>query len=408
MTETPTDSSSLVVDELRRLVAIGRGDGVITADEVMVALGSPEPTPDFIEAITELLGRQGISVDPEVPTVETGGLLTTDESLPAPSEPEADPPKLARKQSHRAATTARDQGDASDTVRTYLREIGRVALLNAEEEVALGERISAGAAARSALELDPTLLLSPLVADGEEAARQLTRANLRLVVSIAKRYVSRGMLLLDLIQEGNLGLMRAVERFDHTKGLKFSTYATWWIRQAITRAIADQARTIRIPVHMVETINKVMGAQRHLHQILEREPTVEEVAADTGISAVRVREIYGISLDPLSLDSPVGEGEDSQLSDLIEDRSAEKPADVATRNLLNGMISAALEGLSERERQVVRLRFGLEDGCARTLEELGREFGVTRERIRQIESRTLAKLRHPQHSQKLRDYLDGE
>jgi RNA polymerase primary sigma factor len=311
-------------------------------------------------------------------------------------------------------------GGSSDPVRMYLKEIGRVPLLTAAEEVALAKRIEAGAladeqladlAASGALdtmEFAERRAMQRRARDGERAKHELTQANLRLVVSIAKRYVGRGMQLLDLIQEGNLGLMRAVEKFDYTKGFKFSTYATWWIRQAITRAIADQARTIRIPVHMVESIHKVHRVQRQMVQDLEREPTVEELAEKVDMTPARVREIMRISQDPLSLDSPVGEEDDSNLADFIEDQQAEAPEGRAAQMMLTNAVIEALDELNDREKAVVRLRFGLDDGQARTLEEVGKEFGVTRERIRQIESKTLAKLRHPHRSQKLRDYLDGE
>jgi RNA polymerase primary sigma factor len=311
-------------------------------------------------------------------------------------------------------------GGSSDPVRMYLREIGRVPLLNAQDEVDLAKKIEAGMMAAERLadleaggeiasvEAGERRRLERLVKRGERAKSELTQANLRLVVSIAKRYVGRGMLILDLIQEGNLGLMRAVEKFDYTKGFKFSTYATWWIRQAITRAIADQARTIRIPVHMVESINKVHRVQRTMMQELEREPTIEELADKVDMSEARVREIMRISQDLLSLDSPVGEEDDSNLADFIEDQQAEAPAEMAAKMMLNSAVEEALQELNDREKAVVRMRFGLDDGQARTLEEVGREFGVTRERIRQIESKTLAKLRHPHRSQKLRDYLDGE
>ncbi len=299
-----------------------------------------------------------------------------------------------------------------DPVRMYLKEIGKVPLLTGPQEVTLAMRIEAGLAAGDRLHTEEVLSdgersgLEAVEADGGLAKRQLTEANLRLVVSIAKRYVGRGMALLDLIQEGNLGLIRAVEKFDYTKGFKFSTYATWWIRQAITRAIADQARTIRIPVHMVETMNKVLRVQRSMLQELGREPTVDEIAEKVEMTPDRVREIQRLGQEPVSLETPVGEEDDSFLGDFVEDPNATAPATAAARALLTEAIEEALEELNDRERQVVRLRFGLDDGQVRTLEEVGKEFGVTRERIRQIESKTLAKLRHPTRSQRLRDYLE--
>ena len=271
-----------------------------------------------------------------------------------------------------------------DPVRMYLKEIGNVPLLSTEEEVALAQRVEAG---------------------DESAKKQLIEANLRLVVSIAKKYVGRGMPFLDLIQEGNMGLMKAVDKFDYSKGFKFSTYATWWIRQAITRGIADTGRTIRVPVHMVETINKTLRMTRTLLQELGREPTPEEVAERLGVPVARVREVLKISRDPVSLDTPIGEEDDSHLGDFIEDDSALSPADSAAFSMLREELSTALESLTDRERQVVQLRFGLIDGRARTLEEVGKEFNVTRERIRQIEAKALRKLRHPSRSKRLRDFL---
>ena len=330
-------------------------------------------------------------------------------------------PKVTTARSKRRATRKRaNDGGVTmltgDPVRMYLKEIGKVPLLTAAEEIDLAMKIEAGVAAGEQLEkadageieLERRDLrrLTRIEEVGFDAKQQLIEANLRLVVSIAKRYVGRGMLFLDLIQEGNLGLIRAVEKFDYTKGFKFSTYATWWIRQAITRAIADQARTIRIPVHMVETINKLVRIQRQLLQSLGREPTPEEIAEEMGLTPERVREIQKISQEPVSLETPIGEEEDSQLGDFIEDDAAIVPPDAASFSMLQEQLSKTLEGLAERERKVISLRFGLEDGHPRTLEEVGREFGVTRERIRQIESKTLAKLRHPSRSQKLKDYLE--
>lgn len=331
------------------------------------------------------------------------------------------PPKVNNK-SKKRSRTRKQAGDTSvalltgDPVRMYLKEIGKVSLLTAAEEIDLAMKIEAGVAATEELEKAEEegielerrerRRLTRVEQVGLDAKQQLIEANLRLVVSIAKRYVGRGMLFLDLIQEGNLGLIRAVEKFDYTKGFKFSTYATWWIRQAITRAIADQARTIRIPVHMVETINKLVRIQRQLLQTLGREPTPEEIAEEMDLTPERVREIQKISQEPVSLETPIGEEEDSQLGDFIEDDAAVVPPDAASFSMLQEQLAKTLEGLAERERKVISLRFGLEDGHPRTLEEVGREFGVTRERIRQIESKTLAKLRHPSRSQKLKDYLE--
>lgn len=310
-----------------------------------------------------------------------------------------------------------------DPVRMYLKEIGKVPLLTADEEIVLAKQMEAGAEAHNRLEEIEELLKdaddgkrAELLEEqkkmkmqeyaGEEAKNRLAEANLRLVVSIAKRYVGRGMLFLDLIQEGNLGLIKAVEKFDYRKGYKFSTYATWWIRQAITRAIADQARTIRIPVHMVETINKLIRVSRQLLQELGREPFPEEIAEEMNMSVERVREILKISQEPVSLETPIGEEEDSHLGDFIQDDNVPVPADAAAFTLLREQLKDVLSTLTDREQKVLRLRFGLDDGRARTLEEVGKEFNVTRERIRQIEAKALRKLRHPSRSRKLKDYLD--
>ena len=324
----------------------------------------------------------------------------------------------AREKRARLHALSAERGNSSgDSVRTYLQEIGRVPLLNADEEVRLAQKVSQGLKAEEELAMhaaSETLdsiesgrrsLLERRVRSGEAAKNDLTSANLRLVVSIAKRYTGRGIQLLDLIQEGNLGLMRAVEKFDHLKGFKFSTYATWWIRQSITRAIADQARTIRIPVHMVEIMTRVRREQRRLTQENGREPSIEELAERCELPAKRVEEVLKIAQDPLSLDTPVGAEDDTSLADFVEDAQAVRPVDAATRKALGAEMHKVLALLSPREQEVVRLRFGLDDGRPRTLEEVGRTFGVTRERIRQIESKTLAKLRHPQRSEHLKSYL---
>jgi RNA polymerase primary sigma factor len=431
MTDSNTALRRVVVpvEELEILVRRGRTrGGVLTQDQVLDVV-TIELTPDVLSRLVTSLALAGVTVeepddDPMAPDEALVLEVPLDEPLEAPGDNgEKAVESVLRKRTMRITpdrADGRSTGTSSDPVRMYLKEIGRVPLLSAAEEVTLAKRIEAGSIASEKLadlsalrELDTLEFaerrrLERSARDGEHAKSELIQANLRLVVSIAKRYVGRGMLFLDLIQEGNLGLMRAVEKFDYTKGFKFSTYATWWIRQAITRAIADQARTIRIPVHMVESINKVHRVQRQMLQELEREPTIEELAEKVGMTPARVREIMRIAQDTMSLDSPVGEEDDSNLADFIEDAQAEAPAEIAARMMLNSAVLEALGELNEREQQVVRLRFGLEDGQARTLEEVGKEFGVTRERIRQIESKTLAKLRHPHRSQKLRDYLDSE
>jgi RNA polymerase primary sigma factor len=380
------------VDEVRSLIARGKEAGFLSADEVGTVLAAAEITPEAMDAVLAVINDEGIEI------IDAG------EDLDAAEKDEA----RLRKEEELALKAS----PTNDPVRMYLKEIGKVALLTAEEEVDLAKRIEAGLFASEKLVTMPRVSaslrrdLEAIEYDGSIAKRKLVEANLRLVVSIAKRYVGRGMLFLDLIQEGNLGLIRAVEKFDYTKGYKFSTYATWWIRQAITRAIADQARTIRIPVHMVETINKLIRIQRQLLQDLGREPTPEEVGKEMDLPPEKVLEIQKLSQEPVSLDTPIGEEDDSHLGDFIEDSDAIVPIDAASFILLQEQLDSVLHSLSEREKKVIQLRFGLTDGHPRTLEEVGKEFGVTRERIRQIESKTLSKLRHPSRSQKLRDYLD--
>jgi RNA polymerase primary sigma factor len=436
---------TISIDEAKELI-VARGrerGGFVTSEDLLEGLPvedlTPEQVEEFLTQVEEHLRQEGIEVI-EVPgeEVETEGeivgirLPREDDLLKAPT---------------------------NDPVRMYLKEIGKVPLLTAAQEVDLAMRIEGGEFSTALLmsldgngkvdqkqfrrvvdsvvrirehQLDPEKrlrhegigrekvsrtyrpkarsetidFLRRVERDGQLAKKKLIEANLRLVVSIAKRYVGRGMLFLDLIQEGNLGLIRAVEKFDYSKGYKFSTYATWWIRQAITRAIADQARTIRIPVHMVETINKLVRVQRQLLQDLGREPLPEEIGKQMGVPAEKVREILKVSQEPVSLETPIGEEEDSHLGDFIEDSEAIVPIDAASFILLQEQLESVLHTLSEREKKVIQLRFGLLDGHPRTLEEVGREFGVTRERIRQIESKTLSKLRHPSRSQKLRDYLE--
>ncbi|NLW56039.1 MAG: RNA polymerase sigma factor RpoD [Firmicutes bacterium] len=367
-TNTKQTKEKLKAAAIKEILALGKKKGQITYKDIMDTFEQIELIPEEIDEVYELLTSQGID------------LVTDheDEVLPGDqTEEDSDEAKVD--------LSLPEGVSLDDPVRMYLKEIGRVPLLSPEDELELAQRAKNG---------------------DENAKRRLAEANLRLVVSIAKRYVGRGMLFLDLIQEGNLGLIKAVEKFDYHKGFKFSTYATWWIRQAITRAIADQARTIRIPVHMVETINKLIRVSRQLLQTLGREPTAEEIAEEMGIGVERVREIIKIAQEPVSLETPIGEEEDSHLGDFIEDQDAPAPADAASFLLLKEQLEEVLDTLTAREEKVLRLRFGLEDGRARTLEEVGQVFGVTRERIRQIEAKALRKLRHPSRSKKLKDYLE--
>ena len=355
---------------INALIEKGKKNGVLTQKELNDALSEMQISPEAYEKVLDSLEAMGVDVVSEVTEPPEEELMMDDgEEFSAENEDLSVPEGIA----------------TDDPVRMYLKEIGKVPLLTAEEELEIAQRMAAG---------------------DEEARKKLSESNLRLVVSIAKRYVGRGMQFLDLIQEGNLGLIKAVEKFDYSKGYKFSTYATWWIRQAITRAIADQARTIRIPVHMVETINKLIRVSRQLLQEYGREPTPEEIAKEMGVSEEKVREITKIAQEPVSLETPIGEEEDSHLGDFIPDDDIPAPAEAAAFTMLKEQLTDVLDTLTPREEKVLRLRFGLDDGRALTLEEVGREFNVTRERIRQIEAKALRKLRHPSRSKKLKDFLE--
>ncbi|GAA0295942.1 RNA polymerase primary sigma factor [Gracilibacillus halotolerans] len=368
MANNRSKEEELTLDQAKeQLLEIGKKRGVLAYEEVADRLSHYELETEQIDEFYEFLGEQGVEVIGE-------------------SEDDPSMQELSKEEEFDLDDLSVPLGvKINDPVRMYLKEIGRVDLLSAEEEIELAKRIEEG---------------------NEEAKKRLAEANLRLVVSIAKRYVGRGMLFLDLIQEGNMGLIKAVEKFDYRKGFKFSTYATWWIRQAITRAIADQARTIRIPVHMVETINKLIRVQRQLLQDLGREPTPEEIAKDMDLTPDKVREILKIAQEPVSLETPIGEEDDSHLGDFIEDQEATSPSDHAAYELLKEQLEDVLDTLTDREENVLRLRFGLDDGRTRTLEEVGKVFGVTRERIRQIEAKALRKLRHPSRSKRLKDFLE--
>ena len=382
-TNKATEGNIMQTDQMREhlenLVEMAKKNDntLIDTEIVNYFVGKPDIvlTTDMMTKIFDYLDEHHVAVLSET---EDDDEILDDMILEDPEDADIDVEKID--------LSVPDGVSIEDPVRMYLKEIGKVPLLTAEEEIELAKRMEAG---------------------DEKAKQKLAEANLRLVVSIAKRYVGRGMLFLDLIQEGNLGLIKAVEKFDYEKGYKFSTYATWWIRQAITRAIADQARTIRIPVHMVETINKLIRVSRQLLQELGREPLPEEIAEAMDISVERVREILKISQEPVSLETPIGEEEDSHLGDFIQDQNVPVPAEAAASNLLRDQLNEVLDTLTEREQKVLRLRFGMDDGRARTLEEVGKEFQVTRERIRQIEAKALRKLKHPSRSRKLKDYLDA-
>lgn len=395
---------------IKELIALGKKKGKLTLKEMSDALESIDMESDELDRLYEELEKAGIE-------------LQGAEVLAAPAESEEefseDAVEEVTKEELEDTESLAEGFAIDDPVRMYLKEIGKVDLLTPDEEVELAKKMQAGMEAKEKIkELDERQrngeqidekeyqALRKAIRGGENAKKRLSEANLRLVVSIAKRYVGRGMLFLDLIQEGNLGLLKAVEKFDCTKGFKFSTYATWWIRQAITRAIADQARTIRIPVHMVETINKVIRVSRQLLQELGHDPQPEEIAEEMNMPVERVREILKIAQEPVSLETPIGEEEDSHLGDFIPDDDALEPAEAASFTLLKEQLVEVLKTLTPREEKVLRLRFGIEDGRTRTLEEVGKEFNVTRERIRQIEAKALRKLRHPSRSKKLKDFLD--
>ena len=386
-------------NKLNELYEQGKAKGTMTYDEIITKLSTTDIDPDQFDTVLETLEAMGVEVIRDANSAE------------GPQTPEAAP------EIDDIDLSMPEGISIDDPVRMYLKEIGKVPLLSADEEINIAMRMEKGDEAKQMLESGINADGKPLtdeekkqcqaaIDDGTQAKRLLAEANLRLVVSIAKRYVGRGMLFLDLIQEGNLGLIKAVEKFDYRKGYKFSTYATWWIRQAITRAIADQARTIRFPVHMVETINKLIRVSRQLLQEYGREPTPEEIAKAMGISEAKVREIIKIAQEPVSLETPIGEEEDSHLGDFIPDDDAPAPAEAASHALMREQLWDVLNTLTPREEKVLRLRFGLDDGNQRTLEEVGREFKVTRERIRQIEAKALRKLRHPSRSKKLKDYLE--